>query len=92
MKARVVLMRRERFIVADSKVFMRMNLRAGRGKYLLDVEKAITVLQVPARRPARPHYEVPAIRIRKLNPRDLRRYALSYRTRVQLFLRADAGY
>jgi len=40
--------------VADSKVFMRMNLRAGRGKYLLDVEKAITVLQVPARRPGAP--------------------------------------
>ena len=54
MKAKVVLMRRERFIVADSKVFMRMNLRAGRGKYLLDVEKAITVLQVPARRPGAP--------------------------------------
>ena len=27
-----------------------------------------------------------------LNPKDLRRYLLSYRTRVQLFLRADPGF
>ena len=45
MKVRVGLIRRELFIIADAKIFMRMNLRAGRGKYLLEVKKAITVLR-----------------------------------------------
>jgi|KBSMisStandDraft_5_1062788.scaffolds.fasta_scaffold1748134_2 hypothetical protein len=63
MRARVGLIGRERFIVADAKIFMQMNLRAGRGKYLIDVKKAITVLQMAARSlVGRPPNEVPVVR------------------------------